>query len=176
MFSKSSSLPPEFSNALKKLTSTFKDATTQQTKLSPSIWQNSESNASLNRVPKIREIPSGNGWRWNQAKKRYVVQYDQITIELTKLVPRKAVRSHLTSLPKLKLWQGIITNNNEPDSAVYWCEKGADLTEEPELALEEYSFLSEYMSEEDSKQLWPELPIFTTLSTEWENMVELLLA
>ena len=149
------SLPSEFDQALKRLTYIITESTNYQHKLSPNIWNTTESTAILKTIPKIRDIPSGKEWKWKQARKRYIMKFGQNTIEITKLVPRKPVKSNLQCLPKIKLWQGIVSDRIGSDYVVYWCEKGADLLEQPELQIEDFSFLSKFMNEDLSKLFWP---------------------
>lgn len=161
----STSLPPEFERALERITKYFNTTITPpiNEKLIPDkIWKQSGFAVVVSSVPKIRTIPSGEGWRWNQAKHRYTVNVENsnYSVELTKLVPRKSVRSTLDTLPKLKVWKGTILmeNNNQ---TVLWCEKGMDQTdimndikEIDNLQIDDYSFLAPFMDSIESTSLF----------------------
>mmetsp|Transcript_38752 Transcript_38752/g.66518 ORF Transcript_38752/g.66518 Transcript_38752/m.66518 type:complete len:189 (-) Transcript_38752:36-602(-) len=160
MISTSCSLPPEFDKAFKVLSKRIHSSFNCPTvKLTDTLWMETGAIESIKKKLKIREIPSGSEWRWNQAKRRYTLSCEKsgILIELTKLVPRKSARSTLTTLPKYKLWQASVLSKTNP-MTVFWCEKGADFNEPKEdLQLQDYSFLAEFMDASEAKQLWPEL-------------------
>jgi len=157
--------PPEFeraSNIIEK--SVEKLLAHSDIFLTTSLWMITDSLIAVKKVPKIREIPSGDGWRWNQAKRKYNATFDKISteVEIMKLVPRKSVRSTIDRLPKLKLWQITSTNRRLP-FAVYWCEKGSDSDNEfQNMNLNDYSFLAEFIDPEEGKLLWPDHPLYNS--------------
>jgi len=105
--SNSQPLPPEFEKAFKVACKQLDNSIAKlSVKLPSSIWTTSGGCVCISKKPKIREIPSGKGWRWNQAKNRYyaTVENLNVEVEVLKLVPRKSIRSTITKLPKLKLW------------------------------------------------------------------------
>lgn len=154
-----SKLPPEFQTALGILQNIQNEDFNE---LQPAIWKETGFCAHAKKKLKIREIPSGSQWKWNQAKKRYTIASfngeSNTNVELTKLVPRKSVNSTLNKLPKLKLWLGIISNDIK-EYSVLWCEKGIDFSpiESPELNIDDYVFLADFMDDECSKEFWPHL-------------------
>ena len=161
----SPTIPPEFeraSNVIEKRVERL--LAHSNVLLTTSLWKNTDSLVAVKKIPKIREIPSGDGWRWNQAKRKYNTTFDKIStdVEIMKLVPRKSVRSSISRLPKLKLWQ-IKSVNRKTPFAAYWCEKGSDSDiEGQELNLEDYSFLAEFMEPCEGQQLWPEHPMYNS--------------
>jgi len=162
---KTTPTPPEFEQALKVIEKRIERLLAQpESHLTHSVYMKTDSLVAVKALPKIREIPSGEGWRWNQAKRRYVVTFDKISteVEIMKLVPRKSVRSTLDRLPKLKLWQ-IKSVNRKSSFAAYWCEKGSDSDiEGQELNLEDYSFLAEFMEPSEGQELWPEHQMYNS--------------
>jgi len=71
MVTEVSSLPPEFQNALGILQNIKNENI--RFDLRSSIWEETHSCAYVKRKLKVREIPSGSQWKWNQAKKRYTI-------------------------------------------------------------------------------------------------------
>lgn len=123
--------------------------------MTSNLWKSTDSLVCINRRPKIRDIPSGIGWRWNQAKRRFSMVNEEtgFTIEILKLVPRKSAGSSLEALPKLKLWQGSFYNDE--NTTIFWCEKGEDHVS-TDLKLSDYSFLSKFMDNRAlGDHLWP---------------------
>ena len=172
------SLPPEFEKALKVINRKLEILHTkpQQTqKLSTNMWSKSGNLTIIKKRPKIRDIPSGFGWRWNQAKRRYNVTNDKVgaKIELLKLVPRKCVRSPISTLPTLKLWQASVVYKvgGKSSITVFWCEKGDKAAEKAvsnpfemieeqhpnPINLDDYSFLAPLMDPTEACQLWPSM-------------------
>ena len=173
----STQLPPEFEKASKIASKRIEYVKNNRNLIASSltnqIWIQTGNMAQIKYKPKIREIPSGEGWRWNQAKRRYIVTFDKTgtTMELTKLVPRKAARSTLSSLPKLKIWQASVIDKRFP-LTVFWCEKGEDaLSILPEIELDDLSFLAPFMEEEEGKLLWPSLPMYSEKNTNNTNIM-----
>ena len=154
--------PPEFSQAFevlhKHLLFLLLNRRVIPQQLSDELWMYSGNVSHVTRSSKIRDVPSGVGWRWNQAKRKYVIKHHQtgISLELLKLVPRKSVRSTLTNLPKLKLWQGTCTDEHNPIT-VFWCEKGLDSNETSpnDLNISDYEFLAPFMDQHLGEELWP---------------------
>ena len=161
----SPTIPPEFeraSNVIEKRVERL--LAHSNVLLTTSLWKNTDSLVAVKKIPKIREIPSGDGWRWNQAKRKYNTTFDKIStdVEIMKLVPRKSVRSTICRLPKLKLWQITSTNIRSP-FAVYWCEKGSDSDNEfQDMDINDYSFLAEFIEPEEGKLLWPDHPLYNS--------------
>ena len=154
-------LPPEFKSASKVLTRFMNSNVIHKKtqKLSNDMWFRTDSKTFIKKTPKIREIPSGSGWRWNQAKKRYTFFHEKLNsdVELMKLVPRKYPNSTLKSLPKLKLWRATVLDDSNPCTA-YWCEKGADSDESFDLVnlqIEDFSFLAPFVDDATRFELWP---------------------
>ena len=68
-------MPPEFEKAIKV---SIKIVVQYQNEILPfnipsSIYKKTGSIVGVRKLAKIREIPSGKGWRWNQAKNRYYI-------------------------------------------------------------------------------------------------------
>lgn len=187
--SNSHPLPPEFEKAYKVACKQLDNPNAKLSiKLPSSIWTTSGGCVCIKKKPKIREIPSGDGWRWNQAKRRYNVTHDKSgsSLELLKLVPRKTVRSHLKTLPTLKLWQVTVTGKR--NLAIFWCEKGSDSIEsvDDDIDLADFSFLAPFMDPAEASTLWPtETPVeshpvdmsnLLPSGPELDNLLEMLLA
>ena len=172
-------MPPEFEKAVKvcmKKLEQYQHETLPY-EIPSSIYKKTGSIVGVRKLAKIREIPSGNGWRWNQAKKRYSALSETFNLEfeVLKLVPRKSVKSNIVKLPKLKLWQVNFKNSNSP-IIIYWCERGTDLestSSDLDLDLEAYSFLAEFINPEVGKELWPNHPKYTSPST-FDELIEYL--
>ena len=164
---KVATLPPEFDRAMKFINKRLLRVLNSPVPVLPSsIWESTNNLLVINKSPKIRDIPHGMNWRWNQAKNRYKVSLDEISTsaEILKLVPRKTSEK-LSTLPKLKLWQVKSLNKNNIFT-IYWCEKGADSSDNINLKLKDFSFLAEFIEPEIGKSLWPEHPIYKNHYTE----------
>lgn len=150
-------LPPEFENALKIINRKYEEYRLydrQSNGISDEIWLYNNRTTIINNIPKIREIPSGDDWRWNQSKRRYKVKLQSgIFLELQKLVPRKFKKDSNT-LPTLKLWRGMLHDLEHPIT-IFWCEKGLNRTDESLLILSEYSFLARFMDSRTANEFWP---------------------
>ena len=123
--------------------------------LTQQVWENSGRITIIQSLPKIKQIPSEKGWRWNQSKGRISIEKmdrPSVSIDLMKLVPRKVVRSHLESVPSLKLWEANVYEFGKFKYTVFWCEKGA---RPGDLQLEDFSFLAKWMDPNRAQQLWP---------------------
>ena len=152
-------LPPEFKKAFKVFSKTLKSVDNgiiPTGKLTKEVWSQSGNLVHVDKRPRIREIPSGNGWRWNQAKKRYTVtcEVNGNPVEIMKLVPRKTVNTPLIKLPKLKIFQLC---DEITSFTTFWCEKGADSDPTLDLDVSDYSFLAEFMNPSEAIDIWPEL-------------------
>ena len=181
-----SPLPPEFEKAASVVNKRIESPEGRlnfTTNLTNNLWRKSNQLVSLKKVPKIREIPSGEGWRWNQAKRRYTIKNDNgSSIQIIKLVPRRSVRSTLKDLPKLKLWQAR-TVNKKSNITIFWCEKGADSNintpsqtkeQQPSLDINEFSFLADFMDPIEGQRIWPSLPMYSMpTEIEWDILNEL---
>ena len=195
-------LAPEFEKALKMATKRIEPLITSSfkaQKMCSDLWMKSGTVIIIHKKPKIRDIPSGEGWRWNQAKRKHIVMSESFNmpLEIMKLVPRKAFKGSSQSLPKVKLWQVCLLNAINPIT-VFWCERGIDECEnmcisttfEKEdnttLDISDFSFLAPFMNPNDGRELWPDLPMYksmdnnvnsTSLSqpADWDELVYLLL-
>ena len=155
--------PPEFSQAFdvlhKHLHFLIQHRRAIPQQLTDELWMYSGNLSHVTKSSKIRDVPSGIGWRWNQAKRKYVIKHHQtgISLELLKLVPRKSVRSTLANLPKLKLWQGTTIEQQHTPITVFWCEKGFDSNEisSNDLDISDYEFLAPFMDQHIGEELWP---------------------
>lgn len=176
-------LPPEFNKALEVAIQKFDELLIKRVssqELTNQLWTTTGFSAFTRKQYKIREIPSGDGWRWNQAKHRYTISDTKYgaPLSIIKLVPRKAAKSSLDSLPKLKLWL-ISMTYKKYSMSIFWCEKGADLyTPQEELNLKDYAFLAPFMDPLTSKELFPTYDIhnrsFSQEKTWQDLLVELI--
>lgn len=162
-------IPPEFEKASKIISKRLESHASKPIyqKLSSQMWLKSGTSSVIRKKPKIRDIPSGNGWRWNQAKRRYHITNDKLNLsfEILKLVPRRCVRSHLKTLPTLKLWQACICNKKTP-LTIFWCERGVDSMDiyqqqefvpesQESIEISDFLFLARFMHPSHAQQIWP---------------------
>ena len=72
----------------------------------------------------ISDIPSGEGWRWNQTRKKKELQGDALgeVGTMTKLIPRKSKKTPLDA-PPFKLWH-LSFEGAGLHSTVLYCERG----------------------------------------------------
>ena len=85
---------------------------------------------SMNLYPRqigVQSIPTGEGWRWNQTKKRkeHVEETGTQTV-IIKLIPRK-LKNSKENAPRHKLWHVSFTSTSSSSiSTVLFCERGAE--------------------------------------------------
>ena len=83
---------------------------------------------------KKSKLPREKHWSWNQSNSKVSITFDEQTIILRKISPRK--RSKVTkSTPSYKIWLYQIQAKNIPDQYFMWCEKGVDTNEDYEEML-----------------------------------------
>lgn len=83
---------------------------------------------------KKSKLPREKHWSWNQSNSKVSITFDEQTIILRKISPRK--RSKVTkSTPSYKIWLYHIQAKNLPDQYFLWCEKGVDSNEDYEETL-----------------------------------------
>ena len=109
------------------------------------------------------QMPGTAEWRWNQSKGRQQMQLaDGVQAEVTKLIPRSRSRDGIKA-PSYKIWICEFTSSITPVHSVTWCERGiVTKTPQPqirelELRIEDYAFLSPFMSSSVAAELWPSL-------------------
>ena len=181
-----SKLPPEFKRAAKVLCSQISFLNNLPPSHPPpnGFWKTSNSVFYVYRNIRNQDIPSSNGWRWNQVKNRYQVtdKYSGKIIQITKLIPRKTPGSSIKCCPKYKLWRGV-TECYENTTTIYWLEKGEDksqkvvIPEENEpLNISDFEFLAPFMEPEDVMFFWgvPKYQKIDSIS-EWDQLCSLLL-
>lgn len=151
-------LPQEFIQATKVFDEIISRGTYQRTKLTYECFFHSNAITVCKKSVKIRDIPSGYGWRWNQAKRRYSIKKEGYSYELLKLVPRKTPTSTLKTLPKLKLWRAVVLSGR-CKAIILWCERGQDIPESTlnDIHLSDLTFLAPLMDRDTAIELWPEL-------------------
>ena len=151
-------LPREFNNTILNFTSLFFSSNIQVEKpscLSDSIWKTSGSSILLSDVIAVKDLPTGFGWKWNQSKTRksvYIAQQDT-RIDIMKLAARKKPKSTLKEIPSLKMWRLIVTRKYQKPIMWLHCEKG-EKDKEYIPSIEEYRFLSEFMSDSIASEIW----------------------
>ena len=125
--SDSFNLPPEFSKALNFLMTMLQSQTILHSGKVTKDILNQGSCQILRYDFTSRSIPSGNGWRWNQAKSRRKVETQMGDVTFFKLAPRRiATTSNSFTTPNLKLWKFCVHPKNKTEHPFYvlWCERG----------------------------------------------------
>ena len=155
-------LPPEFQRALRLISIHFETAPV----LSISKLQDTpvciHGNVFLfDGSFKSSKIPARPGWKWNQTKGRRtgVLPRHDAVVEFYKLIPRKTIRSSLQRLPSMKLWQFNIKLSNDRRVTMVWCEKGEKYSaskQEVPLCIDDFEFLSPFMSADVVREIWPQ--------------------
>ena len=159
---KSASLMPEF----KRAASAFDSALTQLSmkpisEVSSAIW--TQGAFSLFDAPvRIRRIPAGRHWRWNQTKgKQGTTVSDGSKLLVVKLVPRKASGAE-SPAPKYKLWLFQF----EDARTGFWCETGGS-NPEHELLCDRWTLSSDATVAAPLSERSPSL--FNPLPWCWES-------
>lgn len=181
-------VPPEFARAQSILDQHFARMIIQKqfTKvLTEDVWMKSGKITLYDGNFTSASIPSGKGWKWNQAKRRQKIvdQEHNSTVIIIKLVPRvvasrsKKAKKPNIERPSMKLWQFLVSIPSFMGNPVtlLWCEKGMngpeeqldtstlkkknESEEEVELNIEDYKFLAPFMSPDVAKELWPNADI-----------------
>ena len=109
------------------------------------------------KVPKIRNIPSGSEWRWNQAKRKYSFKKNGMKVEILKLVPRRLNKNISCKIPKVKLWQACITDTPCNPIVLFWAQSITTKEESKTIPdIQNYYFLAPFMEDNElQKELWP---------------------
>jgi hypothetical protein len=124
-------LKPEHLKAFDRLQSFLSDSPSPRRDVKSSVSSSSLQEGSIEIYQHklaARRIPSGNDWRWNQAKgkKEAFLRQHNVHVILTKLIPRGRLPS-CTDIPRYKLWHfAVVPSDGEtPPYTVLWSEKGA---------------------------------------------------
>mmetsp|Transcript_34790 Transcript_34790/g.59643 ORF Transcript_34790/g.59643 Transcript_34790/m.59643 type:complete len:197 (-) Transcript_34790:67-657(-) len=180
------SLKPEHMRALQtlsaRLNSSEKIFTPEE--IGEEIWQ--ENSFKLIDHPfATKDIPNGSYWRWNQTKSRRTARLisQHSKVNLFKLIPRRRQTKVVskTSLPKIKLWQFEIEDEDTNNiTHALWCERGlspdgtvfhfSNIKEKKKenkqkkekkdsitLNISDFVFLAPLMNPDTAQQLFPQL-------------------
>ena len=126
-------LPNEYREALFKFYEMKTNVNVKGTLHSPKVeddcWMNTNSVNIYTGKIKLANIPSGNNWKWVQARGRKKVPMwnENMMIDIFKASPRLLSRDSLIPLPFLKIWIIHVQFDGKCNSIV-WCEKGLDPT------------------------------------------------
>lgn len=99
----------------------------------------------------LKDLPVGKDWKWAQVKLRnYSIQ--GIKLSVSKLVPKQT--DYDTGFPpQYKIWKFQVKTKQDPEMIVMWCERG--IIDFAQLNIDDYKFLSDFMSNEIAQTLWP---------------------
>ena len=157
-----SKLPPEYVKAVEKLLGSLENRSYTTHNLPTNEILKQGSIQKLYCSFSSRKIPTGQYWRWNQAKSRQTVHLPLGVVTFYKLTARKSKKA-LFEAPKCKLWKFEISPHNGKPFYVLWCEKSStdvsslacDSEAKSEITLQDLSFLKPFMEPELANQLWP---------------------
>merc|ERR1712137_1279566 len=146
----SNKLAPEFANAARLVIDSLHCKVNATTEISSDIL-NQGNIQKITHNFHAREIPSGDGWRWNQTKARKDIYLEaSVHVQFFKLSPRRRGKSCGTP-PPMKLWKFNVVTPVE-EYFLLWCERG---NLPPTITIDDFSFLAPFMADELVLQLWP---------------------
>ena len=129
-----SDLPNEYREALFKFYELNNNnvnvkGTSHPPKVDNDCWMNSNFCKIYSGKVKLANIPSGENWKWVQAKGRKTIPIlnENMIVDIFKANPRLLSRDSPIPLPFLKIWIIHIKFGGNCNSIV-WCEKGLDPT------------------------------------------------
>ena len=159
-------LTPEYTTAVQYLMELLKNPQPLQTYISEDILQHGNVQF-LSSGLTLKNIPSADGWRWNQTRSRKRVTIHGANVTFFKLTPRRKSDALLdATLPSFKMWKFIIApTSKDIPFQILWCEKGATaersygcihpMTEDSFANIDEFSFLAPFMDSHLASLLWP---------------------
>ena len=152
-------IPPEFHFAFNKMYKRLAFLSNNQVPssvLQDQFWEK-DNLSHVYKLPKIRNIPSGSEWRWNQAKRKYNFKKNGMKVEIMKLVPRRLNKNISSGIPKVKLWQAYITNTVYNPIVLFWTQSTTTQEESKTIPdIQNYSFLAPFMDDNElGREIWP---------------------